>query len=161
MICPYCGYDDQIVINKRETDKNTRNWRRRRCTKCFRIFTTYEGVDLNFIIVIKQNGKRVRYKREKMYAGIYHAFYRIKSSDSGNAASIADSITNKIENKLMLAQTKEITTEELRYLIASCILQENFNAGLNYISYFFKPKSFFDLTRYEKKIKKIREMYSQ
>lgn len=154
MICPYCGSEEQLVINKRSTDKNLKNWRRRRCAKCFKVFTTYESTNLDFIKIVKKNGKRVAYKREKLYAGIYSAFSKIKNSDSGDSAALAEKIVNDIEYSLLQENTKDINTVDLRFLTYMTIQKYSFNAALNYFSYFYKPKNFGELSRIQKQITK-------
>lgn len=160
MICPYCGYDDQLVVNKRSTNSATKNWRRRRCTKCFKVFTTYEAINLDYIIVTKKSGKKVRFKREKMYASIYNAFIRNKNVDNGDCASKAEKMSQLIEKELVTQQVKEISTENLRLLILREISKKDFPVTLNYISYFIHPKNIEELNRVMKNIlKTIHESY--
>lgn len=147
MICPYCGYDDQLVVNKRKTDLGTKNWRRRKCVKCFKVFTTYEAINLDYIVVIKRSGKKVRFKREKMYASIYNAYVRKKNVDNGDCATKAECVTKNIEKELILKQIKEIKTVDLRYVVLKELSKNDFSVALNYISYFIPPKNVGELNK--------------
>lgn len=147
MKCPYCGSEEQLVTNKRNTNLSTKNWRRRKCTKCLKVFTTYEAVKLNYIIVVKKNGKKVRFRREKLYASIYNAYLRKKNVDSGDCASKAEDIINRIERELINRQVKEISTNDLRLIVVEQLSKDDFAATLNYISYFIEPKNRLELRK--------------
>ena len=154
MICPYCGSEEQLVINKRSTSKNLKNWRRRRCTKCFKVFTTYESAHLDFIKIIKKNGRRVAYRREKLYSGIYFSCMHKKDADSGEASVMGEKVVNDIEYHLLQEGIKEISTEDLRFLTYKTIQKYDFSSAINYLSYFLTPKSFGELNKIQKKIVK-------
>lgn len=147
MICPYCGYENQLVINKRSTNSSTKNWRRRKCVKCLKVFTTYEGVKLDYIIVVKRNGSKVRFKREKMLSSIYTAYMKRKNVDSGDCAVKAENITGRIEMELITKQIKRISTEELSLMIIEELSKDDFSTTLNYISYYIVPNSMFELKK--------------
>jgi transcriptional repressor NrdR len=71
MKCPYCGYDDSKVIDSRNVDDSVR--RRRRCLECERRFTTYERIEPYGLVVIKKDGRRENFSRNKLLAGIRKA----------------------------------------------------------------------------------------
>jgi transcriptional repressor NrdR len=64
--CPFCGNDDTQVKDSRPTEDNTAIRRRRQCTNCAGRFTTFERIQLRELSVIKSNGQRVSFEREKM-----------------------------------------------------------------------------------------------
>src|SRR5919202_1869263 len=68
MRCPYCAKEDSRVIDTRESDETIR--RRRECLNCGRRFTTYERVAQTSLMVIKQDGRREAFDREKLMRGI-------------------------------------------------------------------------------------------
>ena len=70
MKCLYCGHQETKVTNKRESEKGTR--RRRECLKCERRFTTYEKPEIG-LVVIKKDGRREEYNREKLKLGMIKA----------------------------------------------------------------------------------------
>lgn len=74
MICPFCAHNDDKVIDSRASDAGKVIRRRRQCLKCKRRFTTYERVEeLSKLTVIKRDGSRVPFDREKIYRGVNHA----------------------------------------------------------------------------------------
>jgi len=72
MKCPYCSNNDLKVTDKRESPNGIR--RRRECLKCGKRFTTYERIEKDDLYVIKKDGRRERFEREKLESGIHKAF---------------------------------------------------------------------------------------
>src|SRR3989344_3329132 len=68
MKCPYCYHEETRVINKRETEEALTTRRRRECTKCKKRFTTYERIETD-LIVVKKDGGREKFSREKLKTG--------------------------------------------------------------------------------------------
>ena len=66
MRCPFCGNEDTQVKDSRPTEDNTAIRRRRQCTNCAGRFTTFERIQLRELSVIKSNGQRVPFERDKM-----------------------------------------------------------------------------------------------
>jgi transcriptional repressor NrdR len=66
--CPFCGFNDSKVIDSRDVEDGIR--RRRQCLRCDMRFTTYERLERTGLIVIKKDGRREEFKREKMLRGI-------------------------------------------------------------------------------------------
>lgn len=66
MRCPFCGNEDTQVKDSRPTEDNTAIRRRRQCTNCAGRFTTFERIQLRELAVVKSNGQRVPFEREKM-----------------------------------------------------------------------------------------------
>ena len=73
MKCIFCGFDDSKVIDSRSTDEQNSIRRRRECLKCGKRFTTYETVETVPILVIKTDGSRQPFEREKIKRGIIKA----------------------------------------------------------------------------------------
>lgn len=95
MECPYCGSSETKVTDKRDAEEITR--RRRECLKCERRFTTYERPDIE-IIVIKKDGRREPYKREKIKMGITRACEKRPVSFE-QVESLIDEIEEKLVRK--------------------------------------------------------------
>ena len=66
MRCPFCGNDETQVKDSRPTDDNSSIRRRRQCLGCGARFTTFERVQLRELVVMKKNGKRVPFDRDKL-----------------------------------------------------------------------------------------------
>ena len=93
MLCPYCGNDETKVTDKRDSKDETR--RRRECLKCGKRFTTHEHIVPVEIFVIKKDGRREAFSREKLRAGI------IKACEKRNVSGdIIDRAVGYIEEKL-------------------------------------------------------------
>jgi transcriptional regulator NrdR len=70
MQCPFCKFNDSKVIDSRSADEGTMIRRRRECISCQRRFTTYEALEAMPLIVLKKNGERERFERQKLMSGI-------------------------------------------------------------------------------------------
>ena len=69
MKCPYCRSEETKVLDKRETEETLVTRRRRECLACEKRFTTYERVEQPAIMVVKKDGKREQFDREKIKKG--------------------------------------------------------------------------------------------
>jgi len=76
MKCPFCGTDDTQVIDSRVNDEGVAIRRRRRCSQCDKRFTTYETADLQLPQVVKQNGTREEFLREKLRSSFTRALHK-------------------------------------------------------------------------------------
>ena len=76
MKCPYCKTEDTAVIDSRLSDDGDSVRRRRECEDCGKRFTTYERVELHMPMVVKTNGHRVPYDREKLRTGFQRALHK-------------------------------------------------------------------------------------
>ena len=73
MKCPFCGNDEDKVVDSRPTDEGLSIRRRRECTKCGSRFTTYEKVETVPLMVVKKDGTRQAFDRNKILGGIVKA----------------------------------------------------------------------------------------
>jgi transcriptional repressor NrdR len=73
MICPKCQHDDTRVLDSRDTDGQKAVRRRRECAKCKHRFTTFERAETTNFVVVKRDGTRVNYDREKVVRGMWKA----------------------------------------------------------------------------------------
>jgi len=71
--CPFCGFLDSRVLESRPTDEDTAIRRRRECPRCGRRFTTYERVEETPLVVIKKDGSREMFSRQKILSGMLRA----------------------------------------------------------------------------------------
>lgn len=112
MKCPFCGYDDSKVLDTRPTDEGNTIRRRRECLNCQKRFTTYEKIEQSPIMVIKKDGNRQAFDREKIIRGM------IKSCEKRpvSAADIEEAVNN-IEKKIENSMKKEISTLEVGEMV--------------------------------------------
>lgn len=109
MRCPHCGYEESKVIDSRPIDDNSSIRRRRECLNCQARFTTYEVIENIQPIVIKKDGSREYFDKNKLLVGLLKACQK-RPVDS---AKIADEIEQELQNSLKL----EITSTELGEMV--------------------------------------------
>lgn len=97
MRCPFCGNDDTQVKDSRPTDDNAAIRRRRFCPACSSRFTTFERVQLRDLIVIKNNGQRVSFDRDKLSRSI-HIACRKRRVDEERLERVVNSIQRRLES---------------------------------------------------------------
>ena len=112
MKCPYCADQEDKVIDSRPTDDGTTIRRRRECLKCHKRYTTYEKVESLPILVVKKDGSRQAYEREKVQKGILRACEK-RNVSADQLEKLVDSIEAQIYNSL----EREITTEFIGELV--------------------------------------------
>lgn len=103
MKCPFCGSLDNKVIDSRLSREETETRRRRECLACSRRFTTYEHVEKAPIMVVKKDGRREEFLKEKVRAGIMSACQKRRVSVNSIEAFI-----NELEQDLMEMGEHEI-----------------------------------------------------
>ena len=109
MKCPHCGFEESKVIDSRPIDDNSSIRRRRECLKCQARFTTYEVIENIQPIVIKKDGSREYFEKNKLLVGLLKACQK-RPVDS---AKIADEIEQELQNSLKL----EITSYQLGEMV--------------------------------------------
>ena len=112
MKCPFCGYDDSKVLDTRPTDEGYTIRRRRECLKCQKRFTTYEKIEKSPVMVIKKDGNRQAFDREKIIKGM------IKSCEKRPvSADEIEEAVNNIEKKIENSMRREITSLEVGEMV--------------------------------------------
>ena len=99
MKCPFCGYTESKVLDTRPADDGERIRRRRECLKCEKRFTTYEAIETMPLMVIKKNGDREAYSREKMVRGMLKACEK-RPIPITRLDEIADEIETTLQNRM-------------------------------------------------------------
>jgi len=112
MKCPFCGDQDSKVVDSRHSDDGQSIRRRRECMGCQRRFTTYEIVESLPIIVVKRNGSRQNFDRNKIITSMIRAFDKRKV-DAADLERIAIEIEQTIQNSL----EREITTDKIGEMV--------------------------------------------
>ena len=112
MKCPYCGFGQDRVVDSRESKEADSIRRRRECERCTRRFTTYERIDEIPYMVVKKDGRRERFDRQKVLSGLLRACEKRPVSSSQ-----LEKIVDATEAFLMDASERERTTSEVGELI--------------------------------------------
>ncbi|MBP1467773.1 transcriptional repressor NrdR [Candidatus Chloroploca sp. M-50] len=105
MRCPSCSYAETEVLDTRKLNDGEMTRRRRKCRACGRRFTTYERVETVSLTIVKKDGKREPYDREKMMRGIRTACYRRPI-----AVTRMEQLVNDVENAIMAIDDQEISS---------------------------------------------------
>ncbi|MEQ9640889.1 MAG: transcriptional regulator NrdR [Alphaproteobacteria bacterium] len=97
MRCPFCGHDDTQVKDSRPTEDNAAIRRRRFCPNCTSRFTTFERVQLRELTIMKKNGQRMPFDRDKLFRSIQIAI-RKRPVDPDRVERIVSSIQRRLES---------------------------------------------------------------
>ncbi len=108
MICPFCGHPDNRVVDSREVREGAEIRRRRECLGCARRFTTYERVDELPATVVKRDGSREIFDREKLLTGLLKACEK-RPVPRRELAAIVDAI----ESMIAAREVREMTSTEI------------------------------------------------
>ena len=142
MKCPFCGCADTQVKDSRSSEDDTIIRRRRECTKCHARFTTAETVQLRDLIVVKKNGTRVPFQRDKLVRSILLA---LRKRDV--QFERVDQVVNAIVRRLEQLGENEIKSSEIGAFAMEALLQLDKVAYIRYASVyknFEEPKDFED-----------------
>lgn len=112
MRCPYCGEQESKVVDSRHSEDGLSIRRRRECMGCQKRFTTYEVVETVPIIVVKRNGSRQNFDKNKIINSMMRAFDKRKV-DTVDLERIASEIEQMVQNSL----EREISTEQLGEMV--------------------------------------------
>lgn len=119
MKCPYCSFEEDKVIDSRPTDEGATIRRRRECLKCHKRYTTYEKVESLPIMVVKKDGSRQPYDREKVRKGILRACEKrtVSINQIENVLDVIEAqISNSLEREVTSEFIGELVMEKLREL---------------------------------------------
>ena len=108
MKCPYCSHLGDKVVDSRESKEGEAIRRRRECLDCGKRFTSYERIDEIPYMVVKKDGSRERFERQKLVAGLLKACEKRPVS-----ATALDSVADRVESSLQERPEKEIATTEI------------------------------------------------
>lgn len=112
MTCPFCGHLGDRVIDSRESKEGDLIRRRRQCLACDRRFTTYERIDEIPYMVVKKDGRREKFDRQKVLSGLLRACEKRPVSMASLAA-----IVDEVESRLAERPDREISTAEIGELL--------------------------------------------
>ena len=112
MRCPYCGFLDSKVIDKRETSDLTSTKRRRECLGCHKRFNTHERVEAVDILITKKDGRRESFNHEKLRAGLFKALEKRPFGSED-----IDRVIAEIEAELRGYKSTEIPSKQIGQMV--------------------------------------------
>jgi len=112
MKCPFCAQSETQVVETRESDEGDFIRRRRRCISCDKRFTTYERPDVSFPAIVKKDGRRIEFNRQKLKASMQLALRKRPVSTEQFDRSI-----ERIEEKLLSMGEREVNSTRIGELV--------------------------------------------
>jgi transcriptional repressor NrdR len=150
MMCPFCGYKQDRVIDSRESKEGDAIRRRRQCLECERRFTTYERIDEIPYMVVKKDGRREKFDRQKVLAGLLKACEKRPVPMS----RLAD-IVNDVEAHLAESSERELSTTEVGEMLMDKL------SGLDKIAYVRFASVYRDFQDVEAFLMELKTLMSQ
>lgn len=147
MKCPYCESQETEVVETRDSEDLAVTRRRRECIKCQKRFTTYERVENIPLLVIKKDGRREPFLREKLRAGLIKACEKRPVS-----IDLIESLIDEIERELRGKETTEISSKTIGNITLRKLKKIDKVAYLRYASVYL---DFSDLSDFEEVIEKL------
>ena len=147
MRCPKCGNQDDKVIDSRSSREGSTIRRRRQCLKCDHRFTTYEEIEHEGLMVVKRDGRREEFSREKLLSGLRKACQKLPISPKtieDVAEKIVDDITDKYDREVPGMAIGERVMESLREL-----------DKVAYIRFASVYRRFEEVTEFVREVKKL------
>ncbi len=147
MHCPYCGSKHSEVVETRDSEDLDAIRRRRTCLSCLKRFTSYERVENVHLLVIKKDGRREQFSREKLKTGL------LKSCEKTSVSlEQIEFIVNDIAQKLRGADSIEVTSLQIGEMVATHLKQICKVAYIRFASVF---KHFVDVDDFKKEMRTL------
>lgn len=147
MKCPYCGSTETEVVETRDSEDLETIRRRRSCLKCDKRFTTYERVENITLVVIKKDGKREQFNRDKLKSGIIRSCEKTRVS-----VEDIERIVTEVERELLGADSVEVDSKKIGQMVATRLKKIDKVAYIRFSSVF---KRFVDVEDFEKEVKRL------
>ena len=149
MICPKCEHEDTRVLDSRETEGQKAIRRRRECGKCKHRFTTFERVESTEFLVVKKDGTRESYDREKLAKGIWKSCEKRKVTEE----QISHMINKLEENWAKLG--KEVPSKQIGEDVMDALIGLDDVAYIRFASVY---RQFKDIESFKKELQKVIEV---
>jgi transcriptional repressor NrdR len=147
--CPFCGFFDSRVLESRPTDDVTAIRRRRECPQCGRRFTTYERVEETPLLVIKKDGSREMFSRQKILSGMLRACEKRPIP-----LETLESAAFQVERALRETGRGEVTSKEVGEMVMEKLRKIDDVAYVRFASVY---REFTDLMGFREELEKILE----
>ena len=147
MKCPFCGFNEDKVIDSRSSNEDKSVRRRRECEKCNRRFTTYEYVEEIPLMVIKKDGRREAFDRNKIISGILKACEKRPVS-----MEKVEAVVDKVEKELQKSFDKEVKAQVVGELVMDYLHKLDEVAYVRFASVY---RQFKDINHFMKELKDL------
>jgi len=149
MKCPYCAHNESQVLDSRDSEDLASVRRRRECLKCSKRFTTYERVNVIDLFVIKKDGRREQFDRNKLLIGMKRACEKRPIS-----IDTIEETVDEIEQNLRKRKTTEIPSKIIGEIVIRRLKALDKVAYIRFASVY---RSFEDVESFEKEVKSLLE----
>ena len=149
MKCPYCAEPSTQVVDTRENEEGDTVRRRRRCLACDKRFTTYERVELQLPLVVKKNGSRTEYDREKVLGSMMLALRKRPVTTESVDAAI-----DRIEEKLVTLGEREVASDKIGELVMRELKKLDKIAYIRFSSVY---RNFEDIEEFSEAIREVKK----
>ncbi|MBI4985530.1 MAG: transcriptional repressor NrdR [Rhodocyclales bacterium] len=149
MKCPYCADPNTQVVDTRENEDGDTVRRRRRCLTCDKRFTTYERVELQLPLVVKKNGSRTEYDRDKLKSSMMLALRKRPVTTESLDAAI-----DRIEEKLVQLAEREVASDRIGELVIRELKKLDKVAYIRFASVY---RNFEDLDEFSDAIREVKK----
>jgi transcriptional repressor NrdR len=147
MKCPFCGSADTQVIDSRVSEAGDSIRRRRRCTACQKRFTTYETVELRLPQVVKSNGNRAEFDRERLRVGFARALHKRPVP-----TEFVDAAIDRIVQRVLSLGEREIPSRRLGEMVMEELYKLDKVAYIRFASVY---RSFQDVSDFRDALKEV------
>ena len=147
MKCPFCGYAQDKVVDSRESKEADSIRRRRECDRCGKRFTTYERIDEIPYMVVKKDGRREKFDRQKILTGLLHS-----SQKRPISTAKLQQIVDETEAFVVDSPDRERTTSEIGELIMGHLRELDTVAYIRFASVY---RDFKDVREFESELREL------
>ena len=149
MKCPYCAYLESKVVDSRPADEGASIRRRRECLACHKRFTTYETMETLPLMVVKKDGSRQSFDRNKVLSGLIRACEKRPVS-----FSTMEEIVNEIEQTLQNEMEREVSSAEIGELVMERLKKVD---EVSYVRFASVYRQFKDINTFMRELNKLLE----
>lgn len=142
MRCPFCTANNTSVLESRMVDEGRSLRRRRECLKCKKRFTTYEKVGGSTLWVVKKDGRREPYDREKVKRGLLRAVEKRPLS-----MDLVNDIVDRVEREMMRKEKEEVSSKAIGISILKKLRRTDKVAWLRFASVYLQFEDLEDFAR--------------
>ncbi len=147
MRCPFCGHEEDRVVDSRSTKEGGAIRRRRECLKCTRRYTTYEQIEQALPLIRKKDGRWEPFDRTKLMGGLLKACQKRPVSQQ-----ILEQITNEIEKECLGRNGREISSSEIGEMVMHRLHDLDEVAYVRFASVY---RQFKDVTQFMDEVQKL------
>lgn len=147
MKCPYCDHSETKVLDSRDAEDLELTRRRRECEKCGKRFTTYERVEMLDLYVVKKDGRKEKFARDKLLTGLRKACVKLPVTEEQ-----LEELADAVERDLRRRASTEIPSSKLGELVLKRLKKVNEIAYIRFASVY---RNFSDLESFIAEVKAL------